>query len=347
MSDTKRGIINRANNHTKEEVESDTDNENVSQTSFNNDSNQNQINKNNNTKSNTNSKNYNFAFNQSKQNFAKFSQMAKKNNNESLSEQSLSKGEFSNEEENQNSEEQDITNMNNNQQIKSPNSGNRKNITEEKGKKNQNLDVDKDHNDSNDSKRAKNNDESDKSDASFDQIESYNKNLFNLNSQIETQKLTFFNVDEFLDLNLDQDSKSLINIMKRFQPNKELLTLDTKIKPFIPSYMPSIGEVDAFIKINRPDNIIEDLGLGYIDEPTINGVDPSVFALELSYKMKTKKQDNFVIKSIENADKNPKMIQAWVDNLETLHKETSNNFFSYSKKMPEIENLMQVIKNLN
>ena len=49
------------------------------------------------------------------------------------------------------------------------------------------------------------------------------------------------------------------------------------MKPYIQNYVPSIGEVDAFIKINRPDNKIEDLGLDYNDEPTINGIDPSIF----------------------------------------------------------------------
>ena len=44
------------------------------------------------------------------------------------------------------------------------------------------------------------------------------------------------------------------------------------MKPFIPNFIPSIGEVDAFLKINRPDNQLEELGLSFLDEPTINGV---------------------------------------------------------------------------
>ena len=37
------------------------------------------------------------------------------------------------------------------------------------------------------------------------------------------------------------------------------MQLDTKLKPFIPSYLPSVGEVDAFLKVNRPDNSKEEL----------------------------------------------------------------------------------------
>ena len=51
------------------------------------------------------------------------------------------------------------------------------------------------------------------------------------------------------------------------------MQLDTKLKPFIPSYLPAIGEVDAFLKVNRPDNLPEELGLSIMDEPTTKGVD--------------------------------------------------------------------------
>jgi len=31
------------------------------------------------------------------------------------------------------------------------------------------------------------------------------------------------------------------------------MVLDAKLKPFVPDYVPAIGEVDAFIKMARPD----------------------------------------------------------------------------------------------
>lgn len=39
------------------------------------------------------------------------------------------------------------------------------------------------------------------------------------------------------------------------------VVLDAKIKPFVPDYIPAIGEVDAFIKMPRPDGQPEILGL--------------------------------------------------------------------------------------
>lgn len=37
--------------------------------------------------------------------------------------------------------------------------------------------------------------------------------------------------------------------------------LDTRLKAFVPDYIPAIGEVDAFLKMPRPDGEPEVLGL--------------------------------------------------------------------------------------
>jgi intraflagellar transport protein 46 len=120
------------------------------------------------------------------------------------------------------------------------------------------------------------------------------------------------------------------------------MLVDTKIKPFIPDYIPAIGEVDAFLKLNRPDNLPEELGLNFIDEPTIQGTDPTIFSLELSYKMKYKTPTNMHIKAIDNAEKNPKQVQNWISQISDLHKEKMSSSVNYTKKMPDIESLMQV-----
>ena len=182
-----------------------------------------------------------------------------------------------------------------------------------------------------------------KEELSEEEIEDFQKNNNQLNDQKDNnQKLEFFNIDEFYDLDIENDAKMLLHDMKKFTPNRDILNLDTKMKPFVPNYIPSIGEVDAFIKINRPDNNIEELGLDYIDEPAIKGIDPSIFSLELAYKLKSKIPQSYVIKNIEDADKNPKLIQNCIDNLENLHKEALSSNIDYSNKMPDLESLMQV-----
>ena len=39
------------------------------------------------------------------------------------------------------------------------------------------------------------------------------------------------------------------------------MELSSKLKPFIPDYIPAVGEVDAFLKMSRADNNKELLGL--------------------------------------------------------------------------------------
>ncbi|CAE7871017.1 unnamed protein product, partial [Symbiodinium sp. KB8] len=47
------------------------------------------------------------------------------------------------------------------------------------------------------------------------------------------------------------------------------IELDTVLKPFIPELIPSIGEVDAFLKMPRPDGAPSGLGTACLDEPTL------------------------------------------------------------------------------
>jgi intraflagellar transport protein 46 len=113
------------------------------------------------------------------------------------------------------------------------------------------------------------------------------------------------------------------------------------MKPFIPSYIPSIGDIDAFLKVPRPDNLPEELGLEVLDEPTITGKDPYVFALELSRSSNKPSSAQVNIKTLEDAEKNPRQIQDWIDSIGNLHKDRLSASVAYSKPMPDIESLMQ------
>ena len=52
------------------------------------------------------------------------------------------------------------------------------------------------------------------------------------------------------------------------------------MKPFVPELKPAVGEVDAFLKMPRPDDASEDLGLVVLDEPYMNESDPASQWLE-------------------------------------------------------------------
>jgi len=53
-----------------------------------------------------------------------------------------------------------------------------------------------------------------------------------------------------------------------------MVDLETKIKPFIPDYIPTVGTIEDFLKPERPDNNKETLGLTVIDEPCLDQTDP-------------------------------------------------------------------------
>ena len=59
-----------------------------------------------------------------------------------------------------------------------------------------------------------------------------------------------------------------MEIFRTFIPVE--LVLETLFVPFLQDYQPSSGDVDPFIKIPRPDNKVEPLGLVVLDEPCIN-----------------------------------------------------------------------------
>ena len=62
----------------------------------------------------------------------------------------------------------------------------------------------------------------------------------------------------------------MFEYIQRYKPQK--IDLETKIKPFIPDYIPAVGEVDAFLKMPKPDGQKEDLGIAVLDEPCLNSL---------------------------------------------------------------------------
>ena len=75
----------------------------------------------------------------------------------------------------------------------------------------------------------------------------------------------------------------------------------------------------------------------------MNGTDSSIFSLELAYRNKQKQpQSNLIVSKVDNAEKNPKQIQNWIEKVNELHKKKMASTVTYTKQMPDIESLMQV-----
>ena len=95
------------------------------------------------------------------------------------------------------------------------------------------------------------------------------------------------------------------------------------------------------MKVPRPDNAPEELGLTVMDEPTTKGVDKYILEMELAENTKAK-IDRINVKSIQNAEKKPNEITDWINKVDDLKKRKVPTEVNYSKNMPDIKNLMEV-----
>lgn len=68
-----------------------------------------------------------------------------------------------------------------------------------------------------------------------------------------------YNSMDYANLNVSTEISELFQYISRYHPRN--IDLSTKFRPFIPEYISAVGEVDAFLKVPRPDSAEELLGL--------------------------------------------------------------------------------------
>lgn len=149
-----------------------------------------------------------------------------------------------------------------------------------------------------------------------------------------------YNAKDYHSLNVTTEVRDLFQYIERYKPQE--VELDTTLKCFIPEYIPAIGEMDAYIKVPRPDGKEDDLGLKILDEPSAQQSDPTVLELQLRAMSKKLQYGDVVVRSIENASKNPVAIDKWIQSIADLHRSKPPPQVHYRRNMPEIEELMNV-----
>ena len=149
-----------------------------------------------------------------------------------------------------------------------------------------------------------------------------------------------YNPKDYANLNVTADVKDLFQYIDRYKPQE--VELDTVLKCFIPEYIPAVGEIDSFVKIPKPDGQADDLGLRYLDEPSAAQSDPTVLELQLRAKSKKQQYGDVAVRSIENASKNPAMIEKWIQSIQDLHRSKPPQQVHYKRNMPDPDALMEV-----
>lgn len=144
---------------------------------------------------------------------------------------------------------------------------------------------------------------------------------------------------EYEHLVVTPDIKDLFSYIMRYTP--QTIVLENRFKPFIPDYIPAVGDIDAFIKVGRGDLLEEPLGLTVLDEPAAVQSDPSVLELQLRAVSKQTSAKAAKVKKIEANEKNAKAVEKWVKDISDLHRSKPPPTLHYQKPMPDIDSLMQ------
>lgn len=144
---------------------------------------------------------------------------------------------------------------------------------------------------------------------------------------------------QYDDLDVSQEVKQLFQYITRYTP--QTIELEYKLKPFIPEYIPAVGDIDAFIKVPRPDKKESMLGYAVLDEPCAKQSDPTVLDLQLRSISKMSGMKAMQVRSIDNAQKNTKAINSWIESMEELHRSKPPQSVHYTRPMPDIDFLMQ------
>lgn len=158
-------------------------------------------------------------------------------------------------------------------------------------------------------------------------------------SRMEPKMEGAYNPKDYENLPVSAEIKELFAYISRFNP--QIQELDTKLKPFIPDFIPAVGDIDAFIKIPRPDGKATGLGLDQLDEPCAAQSDPTVLDLQLRSISKMNVSRAMTVKTLESADDNPKAVDAWIGSITELHRQKPPQSVQYSQPMPGVESLMQ------
>lgn len=150
-----------------------------------------------------------------------------------------------------------------------------------------------------------------------------------------------YNPDDYAFINskVSHEVRDLFAFITAYQPVN--IDLPAKFRPFIPDYIPCVGDMDTFCKVPRPDGRPDFMGLHVVDEPSSSQSNPAVVILGLQYTQKQPSAATF-IDSVDDAVNRPGVVDKWIADIKQLHAKKPMPTVSYSKPMPEIDSLLQV-----
>uniref|UniRef100_A0A1B0D8W9 Intraflagellar transport protein 46 homolog n=1 Tax=Phlebotomus papatasi TaxID=29031 RepID=A0A1B0D8W9_PHLPP len=153
-----------------------------------------------------------------------------------------------------------------------------------------------------------------------------------------------FNPKDYEHLEVPSDIKEMFQYILRYTPQK--IDIEYRLQPFIPDYIPAVGDIDAFLKVLPPKSLtgrdditpfIDSLGLTILDEPCGQQSEPALLHMKLrSVSTVPHVQDHppAILKS-------PKDINRWIAEIQALHSNQPQQTLLYYEKNPiNIDSLM-------
>ncbi|XP_044040157.1 intraflagellar transport protein 46 homolog isoform X2 [Siniperca chuatsi] len=145
---------------------------------------------------------------------------------------------------------------------------------------------------------------------------------------------------DYANLPVSTEIKELFQYITRYSP--QCVELEHSLKPFIPDFIPAVGDIDAFLKVPRPDGKADSLGLLVLGEPSVKQSDPTVLSLWLSEESKQHGAAELKkVTSIASPQSNPRALDSWVESISALHRSKPPASVQYGRAMPDIDSLMQ------
>ncbi|XP_076019287.1 intraflagellar transport protein 46 homolog isoform X2 [Genypterus blacodes] len=149
-----------------------------------------------------------------------------------------------------------------------------------------------------------------------------------------------YNPADYTNLPVSTEIKELFQYITRYTP--QCVELENSLKPFIPDFIPAVGDIDAFLKVPRPDGKLDGLGLLVLDEPSVKQSNPMVLSRWLAEETKQYgAAESKKVTSVASPQSNPRAVDSWVDNISALHRSKPPASVQYSRAMPDIDSLMQ------
>ncbi|KAH8036635.1 hypothetical protein HPB51_002689 [Rhipicephalus microplus] len=149
---------------------------------------------------------------------------------------------------------------------------------------------------------------------------------------------------EFDSLTVSTEIKEIFGFITRYTP--QTVELDQELRPFVPELIPAVGDIDAFLKVPRPDGRADSvqLGLRVLDEPSAQQSDPSILTLRLralSRDARLATTSKAVVKSVDKPEEQNREIELWLQSVQELHRARPPPTVHYTRNMPDVESLMQ------